>query len=310
MVEKALGGIKFQEQALKTKLAKDPTFYASYPHPRFPTISITGDSCAFRCKHCGGHYLQQMIHCSTPDVLRKTCLKLASGGARGVLLSGGYNAEGYVPFEPFLDAIEQVKHETGLFISAHTGLMPGWLARELGRAGVDLADFDLIGDDETIKEVLGIERTVGDHRRSLLELSRCLPHVVPHICIGLHAGELRGELAALDIVADLNFSTLVLLVLNPTVGTKFENVSQPAPPLIGEVVARARLRLPNATLALGCMRPRDIERVEIELQALRSGIDRVEIPERRTIEAARAMGLNVKRLEACCAVPIEKFDEV
>jgi hypothetical protein len=310
MVEKALGGINFQEQAFKTKLVKDPTFYACYPNPRFPTISITGDSCAFRCKHCGGSYLKQMIHCSTPNVLSNTCLKLASDGARGVLLSGGYNEEGYISFEPFLDAIEQVKHETGLFISAHTGLMPGWLAREIGRAGVDLADFDLIGDDETIKEVLGIERTVEDHRRTLLELSRCLPHVVPHICIGLHAGELRGELAALGIVADLNFSTLVLLVLNPTIGTKFEDVSQPSPPVIGEVVARARLRLPGATLALGCMRPRGVERVEIELQALRSGIDRVEIPQQRTIEAARAMGLNIKRLEACCAVPIEKFDGV
>jgi uncharacterized radical SAM superfamily protein len=263
-----------------------------------------------RCKHCGGRYLQQMIHCSTPDVLRKTCLKLASDGARGVLLSGGYNEEGYVPFEPFLEAIEQVKHETGLFISAHTGLMPGWLAREIGKTGVDLADFGLIGDDETIEDVLGIERRVEDYRRTLLELGRWLPYVVPHICIGLHAGKLRGELAALDIVADLNFSTLVLLVLNPTIGTKFEEVSQPAPPVIGEVVARARLRLPNATLALGCMRPRGNQRAEIELQALRSGIDRVEIPERRTIEAARAMGLKVKRLEACCAVPIEKFDGV
>jgi uncharacterized radical SAM superfamily protein len=310
MVEKALGGIKFQEQAFKTKLAKDPTFYACYPYPRFPTISITGDSCAFRCKHCGGKYLKKMMHCSTPHVLRKTCIKLASGGARGVLLSGGYNEEGYVPFEPFLDAIEQVKQETGLFISAHTGLMPGWLAREIGKAGVDLADFDLIGDDETIEEVVGIKRKVEDYRRTILELSRWLPHVVPHICIGLHAGELRGELAALDIVADLNLSTIVLLVLNPTIGTRFEEVSQPASPVIGEVVARARLRLPNATLALGCMRPRGTERVEIELQALRFGIDRVEIPERRTVEAARAMGLNVKRLEACCAVPVEKFNEV
>jgi uncharacterized radical SAM superfamily protein len=248
-----------------------------------------------------------MFHSPTPDVLRETCLKLASAGARGVLLSGGYNEEGYVPFEPFLDAIEQVKQETGLFISAHTGLMPGWLVREIGKAGVDLADFDLIGDDKTIEEVLGIEREVEDYRKTLIELDRWLPHVVPHICIGLHAGELRGELFAVDMVSDLKLSTLVLLVLNPTSGTKFECVSQPKPTVVGEVVARARLRLPNSTLALGCMRPRGTERVEIELRGLRSGIDRVEIPERRTIEAAQTMGLNVKRLEACCAVPIEKF---
>jgi uncharacterized radical SAM superfamily protein len=291
-------------------MAKDPNFYACYPHPGFPTVSITGDSCALRCKHCNRHYLKRMIHSSRPDVLRRTCIKLASGGARGVLLSGGYNEEGYVPFEPFLDAIERVKQETGLFISAHTGLMPGWLVREMAEAGVDLADFDLIGDDRTIREVLGIERRVEDYRRTLIELDRWVHHVVPHICVGLHAGKLRGELAALDVIADLNLSALVLLVLNPTIGTIFEDVDQPAPHLVGEVVARARLKLPNATIALGCMRPRGAERMDIELQALRSGIDRMEIPDRRTIEAARAMGLNVKRLEACCAVPIEKFEEV
>jgi len=302
--------MNIQKQALETKLACDPAFYACYPHPRFPTISITGDACALRCKHCGGRYLQHMLPCPTPDVLRKTCFKLAYGGARGLLLSGGYNEDGYVPFEPFLDAIERVKRETGLFMSVHTGLMPGWLAREIGRAGVDLADFDLIGDDETIKLVLGIERTVEDYRRTLMELGQWLPHVVPHVCIGLHGGELRGELTALEIAADLNCSTIVLLVLTPTVGTKFEGVDPPTPAVIGEVVARARLRLPRATLALGCMRPRGVERVEIELQALRSGIDRVEIPEQRTIEAARTMGLDVKRLDACCAVPIENFTGV
>lgn len=301
---------QLRSDAFAAKLSRSPVLWACYPYPRFPTLSITGDSCALRCKHCGGRYLQHMLPCPTPDVLRKTCLKLASDGARGVLLSGGYNEEGYVPFEPFLDEIERVKRETGLFMSVHTGLMQGWLAREIGRAGVDLADFDLIGDDETIELVLGIERTVGDYRRTLKELGKWLPHVVPHICIGLHAGDLRGEFTALEIVADSNCSTLVLLVLNPTVGTKFEEVDPPAPGVIGEVIASARLRLPEATLALGCMRPRGIERVEIELQALRSGIDRVEIPEQRTIEAARAMGLDVKRLDACCAVPIENFTGV
>jgi len=277
-------------------------------------LEVEGDH-SFTCPYvavsnCRGHYLKHMISCPTPDVLRKTCLELASDGARGVLLSGGYNEDGYVPFEPFIDEIERVKRETGLFMSAHTGLMPNWLAREIGRAGVDLADFDLIGDDETIELVLGIERTVKDYRRTFAELSRRLPHVVPHICIGLHAGELRGELTALEIAARSNCPTLVLLVLTPTVGTKFEGVDPPTPAAVGEVVARARLRLPEATLALGCMRPRGVERVEIELQALRSGIDRVEIPDARTIDAVRSMWLDVKRLDACCAVPIEDFIEV
>lgn len=294
-----------QGRALETKLAHDSTFCACYPHPRFPTLSITGPTCALRCKHCGGRYLKQMVPCPTPDVLLKTCLELASNGARGVLLSGGYNDEGYLPFENYLDAIERVKRETGLFISVHTGLVPGWLAHELGRAGIDLADFDLIGDDETIKLVLGINRTAEDYRRSLHVLKRSLPHVVPHICIGLHAGEVKGERAALEFAAEISPHALVLLVLMPTPGTEFERITGPSPAEVGKLIAEARLKFPKAMLALGCMRPRDAGRVELELQALRSGIDRMEVPSEQTIEAARKLGLQVLRLDACCSVPSE-----
>lgn len=296
---------KIQHRAFSTKLKHCPTFFSCYPHPKFPTISITSDKCALNCKHCGRRYLRNMISCLTPDVLFTTCSKLASSGAQGVLLSGGYNGEGYVPFEPFLDAIERVKRETGIFISTHTGLVPGWLAHELGRVGVDLADFDLIGDDETIKLVLGIDRTVEDYRRSLHVLKRSLPHVVPHICIGLHAGDIKGERTALEFAADIKPQALVLLVLMPTPGTGFEHITGPSPAEVGELIAEARLKFPGAMLALGCMRPREAGRVELELQALRSGVDRMEVPSEQTIEAARKLGLQVLRLDACCSIPSE-----
>lgn len=298
-----------QREAFSAKMRRDPTFYCCYPHPNFPAISITGDSCSLNCKHCSHRYLRSMVPCVTPDSLISTCFRLASNGVRGLLLSGGYNSDGYIPFEPFLDAIEQVKRETGLFISAHTGLVPEWLARELGRAGVDLADFDLIGSDETIKLVLGVDRTVDDYRSSLRALNRHVPHVVPHICIGLHAGEVKGEREALRMAAEIEPEELVLLVLVPTIGTEFERIIGPSPDVVGEIVAEARLRFPRIALALGCMRPRDSRRNEIELQALRSGVDRMEIPSGDTIKAAHAMGLNVKELRACCAVPDEFLRE-
>lgn len=255
------------------------------------------------CKHCGRRYLRQMVSCQTPDVLRKTCLELASNGARGVLISGGYNSEGYVPFEPFVDAVRRVKEETGLFISIHPGLMPSRLARELGEAGVDAADFDLIGNDETAELVLGIRKGVEDYRRALRDLTREIPHVAPHICVGLHSGEIKGERKALEMAAEADASTLVFLVLIPTLGTQFERVRPPSPAAVGELVAEARLKFPEATLALGCMRPRGDGRVETELQALRAGVDRIELPSAETLEKARAMGLEVKKLDACCAVP-------
>ncbi|MFN4133113.1 MAG: hypothetical protein ACK4GQ_01940, partial [Candidatus Hadarchaeales archaeon] len=114
------------------------TLYACYPHPLYPTISITGRGCRLDCRHCSRQYLEQMLPCPFPDLLFKTCVKLAERGAKGVLLSGGCNEKGYVPYEGFTEAIAAVKKETGLFVSAHTGLLPEELAVELGRAGVDL----------------------------------------------------------------------------------------------------------------------------------------------------------------------------
>ncbi|RLG56772.1 MAG: radical SAM protein [Hadesarchaea archaeon] len=285
------------------KLGSDRTFYACYPHPRYPTLSVTGVECSLQCKHCGRHYLKHMIPCSTPEQFLRICKKLYSTGARGLLLSGGYNAEGYVPFEPFLDVIEQVKKETELFVSTHTGLTPSWLARELGRAGVDLANFDLVGDNETIRFVLGVDRTIEDYRRSLRALKRSIPHVVPHICLGLHAGKMKGERRALEIAAEVGSSGLVFLILMPTKGTDFEHVEGPTPESVGELIAEARLKFPKTTLALGCMRPRDGRRVKFELQALHSGIDRIEMPSEETVEAARKLGLQIKKIDMCCSVP-------
>lgn len=294
---------ELQSKAFSMKFKRDSTFYACYPNPKFPVFSITGGACALNCKHCGRRYLKHMHPCLTPDVLFTTCSMLVANGAHGVLLSGGYNAEGYVSFEPFLEAIERIKRELGLFLNVHTGLIPRELARELGRAGVDMVSFDLIGSDETIELVLGIEKTTRDYEQTLKELRRAVPHVVPHICIGLHEGKIRGEARALEIAAKIQPTALVFLVLVPTTSTGFEKVLPPPPSEVGRVIADARIKFPEATIALGCMRPRGNRRAEFELQALRSGIDRIEIPSKRTIEVARDLGLDVKKLEACCAVP-------
>ena len=296
---------EIQRRAFSKKLKHDSTFWACYPHPRFPTLSITGDECVLNCKHCGRSYLRHMLSCPSPSVLFRTCSSLAANGARGVLLSGGYNEDGWVPLEGFIDTIADVKCETGLFFNVHTGLAPPSLAKELGRAGVDMVSVDLIGADETIKHVLGIQRTTRDYERMLKTLERSIPNVVPHICIGLHGGEVRGEFRALEMAADIDTAALVFLVLIPTKGTAFEGVKAPAPSVVGELIAEARIRFPEIPLTLGCMRPKAADRAEFELQAISSGIDRMEIPSAKAIEAAQHTGLRVRRLDACCAVPNE-----
>jgi uncharacterized radical SAM superfamily protein len=134
-------------------------------------------------------------------------------------------------------------------------------------------------------------------------LRRFVRHVVPHICIGLHAGRLLGEFKALEYASEIEPPLLVMLLLTPLRGTEFGELTSPTAEDFGDVAVRARLRFPGAELALGCVRPRGPARLATELTALRSGIDRIELPSEATIDAARAMGLNVTKLGACCAVP-------
>ncbi len=296
---------ELQQRAFLAKFKRNPALWACYPHPKFPTLSITGNECALSCKHCNRQYLKSMIPCPTPKAFHEKCVWLAKNGARGVLISGGYNAEGWVPLEGFLDSIERTKLETGLFLNVHTGLVPPWLARELGRVGIDMASVDLIGSDETIELVLGVQKTTKDYGRTLKALEEVIPSVVPHICIGLHEGKLLGERKALEIAAGVGITAFVFLVIIPTPGTPFQDISPPEPAAVGELIAGARLMFPKIPLALGCMRPRASNRTEIEIQAIRSGTDRIELPSPDAVRAAGELGLEVRRLNACCAVPTE-----
>lgn len=288
--------------AFISKLDRDPILWASYPNPKFSTLSLTGSRCDLNCKHCGGYYLKCMIPCTTPSSLYETCLDLAADGARGVLISGGYNGGGWVPLEEFLETIAHIKRKTGLFLNIHTGLLPPDTARGLSEAGIDMVSFDMVGSGETIELVLGIERTVEDYERTLRTLTKYISHVVPHICIGLHGGKLKGESSALKIIEGINIPALVFLVIIPTRGTPFEGVEPPSPAEVGRLIAEARLKFPDIPLILGCMRPRD-NRVETELQAIRAGIDRIVLPSFIAMSEARMMGLRVRKFEGCCAVP-------
>jgi hypothetical protein len=69
------------------------------------------------------------------------------------------------------------------------------------------------------------------------------------------------------------------------------------------VVERARRLMPETELALGCMRPREDGKSEVELAALRAGVRRIVLPSEATIDAARREGFKVVRLEACCSLP-------
>jgi uncharacterized radical SAM superfamily protein len=53
------------------------------------SISVTGTVCSLNCKHCGRHYLEDMLPLSESE-------KIPSG-TKSLLISGGSTLEGKVP---------------------------------------------------------------------------------------------------------------------------------------------------------------------------------------------------------------------
>lgn len=274
--------------------------YCNTPY-RFANISLTGRSCALQCEHCRGQLLEGMLPVATPADLLELGQRLIRQGCRGVLLSGGADAEGAVPLRPYLSAIARLK-EWGLQVIVHTGLPDRETAVGLKAAGVDQVLLDIVGDEATIRRVLHLQRTPQDYIAGLALLREVGLAVAPHVVVGLHYGQLRGELAALDGVARVGADGVVLVVLRPLPGTPMAGATGVTPETVGRLTAVARLLNPKVPLSLGCARPAGPIKVEMEQRAVLAGVNRIAYPDPATVRRAREHGLQIAFIESCCTV--------
>jgi len=171
------------------------------------------------------------------------------------------------------------------------------------RPWVDVVSFDFVGDDETIRQVYGLSRRVDDYVACYRRLRATVP-VVPHITIGLHGGELRGERRALALLREVGADALVFLVFIPTPGTRFADRRPPPVDQVIGLLAEARCLFPAIPLALGCMRPGGIYRSQLDPLAVRAGINRIVNPAPAAVAMAAALGLLALRGQECCALPL------
>ncbi|NWG10655.1 radical SAM protein [Candidatus Bathyarchaeota archaeon] len=267
----------------------------------FPTISITGKGCALKCKHCGGKVLETMHPATTPDRLFDLCAKFKDNGASGCLISGGCLPNGYVPLGNFADAIGRVKRELSLTVFVHTGVIDSDTAKKLKNAGVDAALIDVIGSDETIREIYNLNVTVNDYENSLKALHEVGIVFVPHVIVGLHYGKLKGEFQALKTISQYKPSALVVIAFMPIHGTEMANVEPPKSIDIAKVVAAARLMFPQTPLVLGCMRPKGKHRIETDTYAIKAGVNAIAFPAEEVIKFAETQGCSVSFSSFCCA---------
>ncbi len=261
------------------------------PGKDFPALSVTGTRCQLNCPHCEGKYLGGMKAVETPDELYRLALELDNEGRRGFLLSGGCDTRGRVPVSGYLDVIHRIKDDTALTINLHTGWIDEETAGRVDGSGVDVVSYDIIGSEETIRSLYGVD--IGPEY--ILEGYRALRsfgvRVVPHITIGLDKGVINGEFEAVDMVSDSN-----KLIINSLIPSKSFGRSVSDDDLIS-VLEYAR-EVVDGKIILGCMRERG--RADLEISALEMGIDGIVMPSKKTVEWSKKH--SPKWYKGCCAV--------
>lgn len=269
----------------------------------FPAFSVTGGACALDCEHCHARILTPMIPALSPAELDQQVRGLiARQGLQGFLLSGGSNRRNEIRYERYYPVIEGLKRDhPDLRIAVHTALLDAAAARRMAAAGFDTAMLDIIGSDETIRDVYHLARPVADFEATLAALCATTLDVVPHIVIGLHFGRILGEYAALDIVSRHPVTALVLVVVMPQYAEP-GRYATPRPQDVGEVFLAARQRIPERELLLGCARPAGMHKRVTDAYAVMAGLDGIAFPADGTVAVARAIGRDCEQQHACCSL--------
>lgn len=271
----------------------------------FPAFSVTAGACALDCDHCKAKILEPMIPATSPDMLdRKVRDLVLLQDLQGFLLSGGSNRRNEIKYERFYPVIERLKRDfPHLKIAIHSALIDEPRARAMASAGVDTAMMDVIGAEETIRQVYHLDRPVEDFEAALAALATTGMEVVPHIVVGLHYGRVLGEARALEIVARHRIHSLVLVVIMPfyaAPGT-FET---PAPAEVGRIFLEARRRIPDREVLLGCARPAGMHKRLTDAYAVMAGLDGIAFPADGAVAVANLIGRPVQQQHACCAMKI------
>ncbi|KIX13146.1 radical SAM protein [Dethiosulfatarculus sandiegensis] len=269
---------------------------------RYPAVSLTGKKCAIKCLHCNGKLLEPMPAAETPEELVRLGKKMWDQGQEGMLLSGGSDKKGLLPWDLMLPAIQELSQSTGLVFTAHVANIDEPMARALKKAGVSQGLVDVVGDEETAKEILRQPEGLKGQERALNACRSAGLEIAPHIILGLYKGRMKSEEKALDILVNMDVKRVVFVVFMPLVGTPLEHAEPVPVHEAARFMAHARQRLPRARHHLGCARPRGRYRKELDALAVRMGINVLAIPSDGALDAAREMGIEVKHFLTCCSL--------
>ena len=277
----------------------------------FPAFSVTAGGCALMCDHCQAKILEPMIPATSPEMLdRKVRDLIETQDLRGFLLSGGSTKRNEIRYERFYSVLEGLKRDHPyLKVAIHSALLDESRAKRMEAAGVDTAMMDVIGAEETIRDVYHLDRPVDDFEATLAALCTTSMEVVPHVVIGLHYGRIVGELRALDIVSRHRIHSLVLVVVMPFYA-KPGTFETPCTEDVGRIFLEARRRLPHREVLLGCARPPGMHRRVTDAYAVAAGLDGIAFPADGAVAVANAIGRPAVQEHACCSIRTGRTIEI
>ena len=271
----------------------------------FPAFSITAGGCALMCDHCEARILEPMIPATKPEMLDLAVRRMiATEDLQGFLLSGGSNKRNEIRYSRYYPVVEKLKRDfPHLRIAIHTALTDDAGAREMEAAGVDTAMLDIIGAEETIREVYHLDRPVEDFETTLAALCATSMQISPHIVIGLHYGRILGEANALDILSRHDTKALVLVVIMPFYAKPGTFVT-PDTAAVGRIFLEARQRLPDRHVLLGCARPPGMHKRVTDAYAVMAGLDGIAFPADGAVAVAGSIGRPFHQAHACCSIKL------
>ncbi|EFK09822.1 conserved domain protein [delta proteobacterium NaphS2] len=164
----------------------------------------------------------------------------------------------------------------------------------------DQALIDVIGDDETYKKVYHVSFGVNEIEKSMTALEEAELPTVPHVVCGLNYGRITGEEQALEMISGFPVSQLVIVSLMNLSGTKMEKTAPPDAHHVVRIIKKARIRMPETPISLGCARERG--NVLMEKLAIDAGVNRMALPSEEALQRAKHYGLEIRFQKTCCSV--------
>jgi len=256
---------------------------------KYPSISITGDSCDLMCKHCMGFYLRYMLDASK-DGLYKTCLKAKSHGAIGALISGGSDNKGKVPFDR--EGLKRTLKIDDFVTNLHVGLLENVPVEYCYSNTVSI---DVPPSDNVVRNIYNLkDRGRQDYMEMIGLLEEAKVNYVPHLCVGIENGKVSGELETLELLESYSFDRLVILSMKVTPGAQITKNRVNAVDY-EKVLKMARDKFKY--LCLGCMRDKDKEK-----EKLWHYFDKIAWPSKIIKDELEKNGIVVQKYDTCCSV--------